>query len=40
MTWSLFGDLVMMFMILGGGVLFIYANVVYNPNDNNDSDGE
>ena len=29
----------MMFMILGGGVLFICVNVAYNPNDNNDSDG-
>jgi hypothetical protein len=36
LTWKLFGDLVMMFMILGGGVLFIWANVAYNPNDPND----
>ena len=36
MTWKLLGDLVMMFMILGGGVLFIWANVSYNPNDDND----
>jgi len=36
MTWKLFGDLVMMFMILGGGVLFIWANVTYNPKNDND----
>ena len=33
MTWALFGDLVMMFMILGGGVLFIWANINYTPDD-------
>ena len=39
MTWELFGDLFMMFMILGGGALFIWANVTYNPNDDNKNDG-
>jgi hypothetical protein len=33
MTWSTLGDLAMMFMILGGGILFIVSNVRYNPND-------
>ena len=33
MNWELLGDLLMMIMILGGGVLFICANVSYNPND-------
>ena len=33
MTLDLLGDLLMMFMILGGGILFIWANVAYNPND-------
>ena len=37
MTWKLFGDLVMMFMILGGAGLFIWANVTYNPNDDDDT---
>lgn len=39
MTWELFGDLALMFMILGSGVLIIYTNVVYNPNEDNDDDG-
>jgi hypothetical protein len=38
MTWKLFGDLVMVIMILGGGCLFIWANVRYNPNDDNRDD--
>ena len=36
MTWKLFGDLIMMSMIIGGGVLFIWANVTYDPDDDND----
>ena len=36
MTLDLLGDLLMMFMILGGGCLFIWANVMYNPNDDDD----
>ena len=36
MTWTLFGDLVLMFMILAAGTLFIWVNVRYNPNDKND----
>lgn len=39
MTWELFGDLIMMFMILGGGCLFIWANLAYNPNDDNENNG-
>jgi len=33
MTWKLFGDLVMMFMILGAGIIFVWANVKYHPDD-------
>jgi len=39
MTWEIFGDLVMMLMILGSGCLFIWANVTYNPKDDDFGDG-
>ena len=33
LSWSLFGDLVMMLMIVGGTGIFIWANVNYTPDD-------
>jgi len=36
MTISLIGDLFLCFCIIGGGCLFIWANVGYNPNNIDD----
>jgi len=36
MTLQVFGDLIMMLMVVGSGILLVYVNANYIPNDDND----
>ena len=36
MNWGLFGDLILVSLIIGSGILFVYANVNYKPDNDND----